>query len=63
MDFYVSVTATRVYLFDVPGGANALLLRVFLVLEFPTLMSVFFRKDAPPFARLTTTSAAGWSPR
>ena len=68
MDFYVSVTATRVYLFDVPGGANALLLRVFLVLEFPTLMSVFFRKDAPPFARggdagarLVAALTPGWA--
>ena len=65
---YVSVTATRAYLFTVPGGALALLLRAFLVLEFPTLLGVFFRAEAPPFARggdagarLAAALTPGWA--
>jgi hypothetical protein len=65
---YVSATATRAYLFTVPGGALALLLRAFLLIEFPTLLGVFFRQDAPPFkrggdagARLAAFFTPGWA--
>ena len=65
---HVSCVAAKTYLFDVPGGANALLLRSFLVLEFPTLMGVFFRNEAPPFARggdagarLAAALTPGWA--
>ena len=48
---HVRFTAIRTYLFQVPGGLVALLIRLYLLIELPTLLGFFFRAHTPPFNR------------